>query len=323
MTDIAVSLGEGIHRISLALPPLGPKAVNCYLVEGSDGLTLIDCGVNTRRDLDILLEGLRQVGRGEAALRRLVCTHLHFDHMGGAAALLSDRAAEFVMHESVVGLVDWYNDRDGQREYLVRLVRAHGGPSRETALMGAVWQRRSFRGLAVPPTRPVADGDRIELGAGRHLEVIHTPGHDRTHICLIDSSTGYLFAGDHILPGITPFVPYDPDRDALGDYLESLGRIVELGPPRTLPGHGGSLDGGGDRALQIIAHHEDRLRSVTRAAAGRTIDAWGVMEEVFGAGLDPVSSVLALLETLSHLEYLVRAGRMMKRVEEGFPYYRA
>ena len=320
MPDVAVPLGAGIHRISLALPPLGPKAVNCYLVEGSDGLTLIDCGVNTRRDRDILLEGLRQVGRGDPALRRLVCTHLHFDHMGGAAALLSDRPAEFVMHESVVGLVDWYNDRDGHREYLVGLVREHGGPSRETALMGAVWQRRSFRGLAVPPSRPVADGDRIELEPGRHLEVIHTPGHDRTHICLVDSRTGYLFAGDHILPGITPFVPYDPDRDALGDYLESLGRVVELGPPRTLPGHGGSLAGGGERALEIIVHHEERLRTVAKVVAGRATDAWGVMTEVFGAGLDPVSSVLALLETLSHLEYLVRAGRIKKRVEEGLRY---
>ncbi|MDE0168171.1 MAG: MBL fold metallo-hydrolase [bacterium] len=321
MTGIAVPLGEGIHRISLALPPLGPKTVNCYAVEGGDGLTLIDCGVNTRRELDVLLEGLRQVGGDEAALRRLICTHLHFDHMGGAAALLSDHPAEFVMHTSVTGLVDWYNDRDGHREYLVQLVREHGGPSRETALMGAVWQRRSFRGYAVPPSRPVGDGDRIELGGGRYLEVIHAPGHDRTHICLVDSRTGHLFAGDHILPRITPFVPYDPDRDALGDYLESLERIVELDPPRTLPGHGESLDGGGERALQIMEHHEERLRVVAKAATGQTTDAWGVMNEVFGAGLDPVSSVLALLETLSHLEHLARTGRLAKRFEEGLPHY--
>lgn len=321
MTDLAVPLGGGIHRISLALPPLGPKTVNCYVVEGRDGLTLIDCGVNTRRELDVLLEGLQQVGRGQPPLRRLVCTHLHFDHMGGAAALLSDHPAEFVMHTSVTGLVDWYNDRDLHREYLVGLVREHGGPSRETSLMGAVWQRRSFRGYAVTPSRPVADGDRIELGGGRHLKVIHTPGHDRTHICLVDSRTGYLFAGDHVLPRITPFVPYDPDRDALGDYLESLGRIVELDPPRTLPGHGESLDGGGARALEIMEHHEERLRDVAEAATGRTTDAWGVMNEVFTAALDPVSSVLALLETLSHLEHLARTRRLVKRVEGGLPRY--
>lgn len=152
MTGIAVPLGEGIHRISLTLPPLGPKAVNCYVVEGGDGLTPIDCGVNTR-------------------------------------------------------------------------------------------------------------------------------------------------------------------------YLESLGRIVELDPPRTLPGHGQSLDAGGERALEIIEHHEERLLAVAKAATGRTTDAWGVMDEVFGAGLDPVSSVLALLETLSHLEHLARTGRLVKRVEECSLYY--
>ena len=155
------------------------------------------------RELDTLVEGLAQIAGGEVALERLVCTHLHFDHMGGAAALLSDHPAEFVMHRSAGERLNWYNDPDTHRENLVRLVREHGGPSPEAALLGAPWQHRTLRGSAVLPSRPVDDGDRIELGSGRYLEVVHTPGHDRTHICLVDSLTGYLFSGDHILPRIT------------------------------------------------------------------------------------------------------------------------
>lgn len=300
---------------------MGPKAVNCYVVEGSDGLTLIDCGVNGRRQLDTLVGGLRQVADGDPTLERLICTHLHFDHVGGAAALLSDHPAEFVMHATAAGLVDWYNDRDSHRDHLARLVRQHGGPPIVEAFDEAPWQQRSFLGTAVPPSRPVADGDRIDLGSGRYLEVVHTPGHDRTHICLVDSLTGFLFAGDHVLPRITPFVPYEADRDSLGDYLESLRKIVELDPPRILPGHGDPLDGGRDRAREITLHHEQRLDAVARAATGPTADAWGVMQQVFGTELDPISSILALLETLAHLEHLAGRGRLRKRASEGFWCY--
>ena len=76
----------------------------------------------------------------------------------------------------------------------------------------------------------VDDGDRIDLGSGRYLEVIHTSGHDPTHICLLASVTGDLFSGDHVLPRITPFVLYDPDRDGLGEYLESLQLVERFGP---------------------------------------------------------------------------------------------
>ena len=116
-------------------------------------------------------------------------------------------------------------------------------------------------------------------------------------------------------------MPYDPDRDSLGDYLRSLRRIEELDPGRTLPGHGEPLVKGGARAREIALHHDERLRAVARATAGRTADAWGVTTRVFGARLDPIGSILALLETLSHLEHLVCTGRMTKRVKEGLWYY--
>ena len=167
------------------------------------------------------------------------------------------------------------------------------------------------------PSHPVVDGERIRVGSGRYLEVIHTPGHDRTHICLLDNRTGYLFSGDHVLPRITPFIPYDPDRDSLAEYLAGLELIEDLDPAVTLPGHGETIDRGRARARQIALHHEGRLGALSQVVKGRPATAWEMMTEVFRPDLDPFEKMLAFLETMSHLEYLVNRGRLRRSLDDG------
>ena len=43
----AVSVGQGISIITLPLPFHSPRTVNAYVIESSDGLVLIDCGVDS------------------------------------------------------------------------------------------------------------------------------------------------------------------------------------------------------------------------------------------------------------------------------------
>jgi len=77
----------------------------------------------------------------------------------------------------------------------------------------------------------VDEGDRIDLGAGRYLDVLYTPGHAKHLMCLVDSETGGVFVGDAVgitLPGshlVRPTVP-PPDIDT--DLLVSqLGRLAD------------------------------------------------------------------------------------------------
>jgi len=77
------------------------------------------------------------------------------------------------------------------------------------------------------------EGDRIDLGGGRFLDVLYTPGHAKHLMCLVDSATGGVFVGDAVgitLPGSHLVRPTVPPPDIDPDLLISqLGRLAERG----------------------------------------------------------------------------------------------
>jgi len=175
--------------------------------------------------------------------------------------------------------------------------------------------RPSYMPLITPPDHTVRDGGQIDIGDGRWLEVIHTPGHDSAHICLRDSRTGVLFSGDHILPRISPVIMWDDGLgDPLGDYLVSLQRLLAMDIEVTYPAHGTLMENGDERAKQILLHHDRRLLDMTEVILDRDSTAWEVMLRSFRPNLTPLEARLAFLETISHLEHLKLVGKI--RVEQ-------
>jgi glyoxylase-like metal-dependent hydrolase (beta-lactamase superfamily II) len=110
----------------------------------------------------------------------------------------------------------------------------------------------------LPATQTVADGDRLPI-PGRAIRVIHTPGHTTGHACLLDEEHDVLFAGDLVLPGITPGVglgaasPTNPLTDIIG----SLDRVASLSA-LCLPGHGEPIPDIGIRCAEILSRYEAR-----------------------------------------------------------------
>ena len=74
----------------------------------------------------------------------------------------------------------------------------------------------------------------------RTLRVVATPGHTQGHVVFRDEAAGLLFAGDHVLPHITPSIGFEavPVELALGHYLRSLRLVREMPDMRLLPAHG-------------------------------------------------------------------------------------
>jgi glyoxylase-like metal-dependent hydrolase (beta-lactamase superfamily II) len=303
-------VGDGILRLTLPLP-VGPKHVHCYLLAGSDGRTLVDTGLG--------LPGLEELLTGALdglSVRRIVVTHFHPDHVGGARPAAAATGAR--VHQ-------------GELDYL-QCERVWGSPDWPRRI--AAWFRRNgvpaelaegviAEGEAARPVIRFAPGPE-PLRAGAWLdgwEVLELPGHSDGHVCLLRD--GVLVAGDHLLPEITPAIGLYPDQrpDPLGDYLVSLKRTIALAPRRALPGHGEPIEDPAGRAREILDHHRERLRETAAALGPDPRTAHDVSLALFPEDLPPSTRRFAVAESLSHLERLVAAGRAARAEIGGIVAY--
>jgi glyoxylase-like metal-dependent hydrolase (beta-lactamase superfamily II) len=157
--------------------------------------------------------------------------------------------------------------------------------------------------------------DPVPLEPGASLdgwEVLHLPGHADGHLCLLRD--GVLIAGDALLATISPTVGLYPDArpDPLGDYLDSLERIVELAPHIAYAGHGDTIEDPPARARELIEHHRERLARTRDALSDEPRNAYEVSLMIFPAALAPVQRRFALAETRAHLEYLALRGEVKR-----------
>lgn len=213
--------------------------VNCYLVRDDDGLTLVDTGIpGSAKAILAAAEGLG------GAIRRIVLTHAHADHLGSLDAL----AALLPQAEVITSARD-ARFMAGERSL------DPGEP--QTPLRGA------YQTVATRPGRLVSDGERI--GA---LQVLATPGHTPGHIALLDTRDGSLIAGDAfqtraglaVSGTVRPLFPFPAlatwNRPAA---LASGRRLAELRPARLAVGHGEVLEGPGAAMGRAIEEAAARL----------------------------------------------------------------
>ena len=316
-------LGHGIGVIPLPLPFRSPSFVNAYVVQGDDRTVLIDCGVDTDVGRTRLIEGLSVLGADPVHIDTLIVSHLHPDHVGMAPRLTSEFGWTLLMHRRAGTLWERYNDTAGLETRTRHLAQRHGVPSPMIDPISSLGGRPSYMPMLHAPDVLVGDGDHIDLGGGRALEVLHTPGHEQAHICLRDSLTGILFSGDHVLPRITPVIMFDEQvDDVLGDYLTSLNRLIALDIGLTYPAHGHIVERGTARCEQIVLHHDRRLSGMLDIVRLGPRTAWTVMEEAYRPHLTPLEQRLALRETVSHLEHLRFDAQVGRFEENGVLWYR-
>ena len=315
-------LGHDIAQIRLPLPFPRLRWVNTFVIDGASGLTLIDCGVDSEEGWQALTAGLASIGRDVTDITSLVSTHLHMDHMGMAGRLLAATEARFVMHEAAMDGLNEYNDWSIGSSRQADTAEHNGAPPAAVVELREMTPRPEWAPIAITPTHLVSDGDRLVISTDRALEVLHTPGHEGAHICLVDSRTGVLFSGDHVLPRITPVVFYDSDSDRLGTYIHSLQRIEDLNLGLTYPAHGTVIERGSLRARQIILHHERRLGSIVQELRHGPKTAWEILEAVFRPNLIGVEQRQAFSETMAHLAHLLKRRETVTFDDSGTTFYR-
>ena len=327
-TEPAVEdLGEGVYRIPLPLPIEGLKAVNVYAITDPGGVDLIDAGIALVPARERLIAGLAEIGYELGDIRNFFVTHIHIDHYSLAielrksfSSLVSlgeeERANLDATREMVNGSRNRFFGLDGLlRLGAMELVDELSAQDHHPPAV-VDWE---------DPDRWLTDGTDLDLRT-RTLRAVHTPGHTRGHLVYHDATAKIMFAGDHVLPHITPSIGFEAagNRMALRDYLASLARTLALPDARLLPAHGPVSASTHDRINELLAHHDQRLAETHQAVlAGNATPyevaraiKWTRQQRLF-SDLDLFSRVLAVNETAAHLEVLAVRGQLTREVSAG------
>ena len=316
----------GIYRVILPLPFPGLDRVNCFLLDhGDGGFTLVDCGIYLPEDerdhgwADVVA-AFEGAGVSPDQVERLVVTHPHIDHYGMAGRFVEETGAELLIHETADEDLELYRKPEAIIERLRKMFGQHGVDEAELEELTQFEDWRPFVSGLPEPARRLRHEERMQIGA-REWEVIHTPGHARSHICLWSASDRILVSGDHLLPTVTPHIDFKrgEDADPLGDFLRSLDLVEALDPAMVLPGHGGPFEEGAERARVVARHHDRRLGAILQVIRKEPATVDTITDEIFGEELLNFQHRLALGEAFAHVVYLLRRGEI-ERIEEDGTY---
>jgi glyoxylase-like metal-dependent hydrolase (beta-lactamase superfamily II) len=316
-------LGGGVHRIPLPLPLDGLKAVNVYAITDPGGVDLIDAGMALVTVRERLTEGLRQLGYGLGDVRNFFVTHIHIDHYSLAVELRREFRSLISLGEderaNIIATREMLNGTGGHQVFGAESLRRLGAAEMTGQLSELEWRGPMFTDWE-DPDRWVADGTDLDLRT-RTLRAVHTPGHTRGHLIYHDAASEIMFAGDHVLPHITPSIGFEPagNRMALHDYLSSLARTLALPDARLLPAHGPVTDSTHERVNELLAHHDLRLAEIRQAVMAGHATPFEVAKAIkwtrrlrLFSELDLFSQVMSVNETAAHLEVLLVRGQVTR-----------
>ena len=172
-------------------------------------------------------------------MRLLVCTHAHSDHYGQAATIIERAGCELWMHPNHEHMTRrGAGSRRGARA-------PHRGRAPERRARGAAARLRRRRARArafgiagiVEPDRDLLPGVEIDDRPRARWQVIETPGHAPSHVCLYQPERRILISGDHLLGRVSLYYDYGWSPDPAGEFLRLARRVEELDARLCLAGH--------------------------------------------------------------------------------------
>ncbi|HWU21319.1 MAG TPA: MBL fold metallo-hydrolase [Nocardioides sp.] len=328
----AWQVADGIHRIPLPLPMDGLKAINVYVVEGDDGLTLIDGGWAIPVARELLDRSLKSIGAGFGDIKRFLVTHIHRDHYTMASVLGGELGIPVALGKDEKPGLDLLNNVDAFTESpFLPVLRSAGAFD-----VAEAWAAgRTDDDLPVPemwryPDQWLEGDTRLDIGT-RTIDAVHTPGHTPGHFVYAEQAAGLLFAGDHVLPTITPSIGFTvpPVDQPLGDFMASLAKVRSLPDLQILPAHGPVAPSSYARVDELLIHHETRLDLCRESVDARgdvnaeivARDLGWTRHERSYADLDIFNQGMAAMETKAHLDLLVARGQAVLTVRDGVSWY--
>ncbi len=262
-----VEFQQGVRIVPLVTPTLPPATHTNGYVLGNGELLLVDPGAEDERELDKLQELLSILAQEGMRPVALVLTHHHWDHVGGARRV-----------KERLGIPLWCHARTADR-------------------------------LEVPVERLLEEGEVLELAGNppQRWRVLHTPGHARGHICLVDERSRAAVVGD-MVAGVGTIV-IDPPEGNMRDYLTQLARLRDFPVTTLYPAHGGALPDGPGKLQEYLQHRAAREARILEALPPSGATLAQVVERAY-SDTPPFLHPVAERSALATLEKLVAEGRV-------------
>ena len=323
----AVQIAPGVLWLSMPLP-MALDHINVWALADGDGWTLVDTGMHTPGTTAAWQHAFAH-SLGNRPVRRVICTHMHPDHVGTAGWLTRQfdcplwmTRLEYVTCRMLVA--DTHREAP---EDAVRFYRAAGWD--EAAIQD---YKARFGGFGkfihtLPDSfRRVRDEEQISIGKHRWHALIGR-GHSPEHLCLHCPELKLMISGDQVLPRISSNVsvfPTEPEADPLDEWLCSIDDIARRVPGDllVLPSHNEPFRGLHARLARLKERHEEGLERLlkTLREPKRVIDLFALM---FRRPVRRELLILATGETLAHLNYLMHRGLVAREMLDGVAWYKA
>ncbi len=271
-----VEFQQGVRISPLVTPTLPPATHTNAYVLGNGELLIVDPGAEDSAEYAKLRELLSILEKEGMRPVAVLLTHHHGDHIGGARAM-----------KEGLGIPLWCHARTADR-------------------------------LEVRADRLLEDGEVLELAGSppQRWHVLHTPGHARGHLCLVDEHTRAAIVGDMVSSVST--IVIDPPEGNMRDYLAQLARLRDWPVTTLYPAHGGPIPDGPGKLQEYLDHRAAREARILAAlpTTGATLEQ--VVETAY-SDTPPFLHPVAQRSALATLEKLMQEGRVREARERYFP----
>jgi glyoxylase-like metal-dependent hydrolase (beta-lactamase superfamily II) len=321
-----IEIADGVFWLRFPMP-MALDHINLWLLRDGEAWTVVD----TCLDLPTSRALWEQLFHGFLRRRpigRVICTHLHPDHVGLAGWLTRQFDGELWMSREEFLMCRLLTGDTGREapEQAIRFYRAAGFTE---AQLDAYRRRFGEFGAAISALpdsyRRLVDGETIQID-GRYWQVVVGSGHSTEHVCLYCPALKLLISGDQVLPRISSNVsvfPTEPKGDPLTEWLDSNARLRRNLPDDVLvlPAHQEPFYGLHVRLSQLIESHErnlDRLFDHLDEPR-RGVDCFPAL---FQREITDDLLQMAAGETLAHLNCLLGRRMLIKRRDtQGVDWY--
>jgi glyoxylase-like metal-dependent hydrolase (beta-lactamase superfamily II) len=263
--DTRIEFQRGVRLVALRTPTLLPATHTNAWILGTGELLIVDPGASEPSEIDRLTAHVRTLAAEDCRPLAVLLTHHHLDHVGGARAVSEQ-----------LGIPVWCHARTADR-------------------------------LPFRADRLLEEGDELVLAGapGMRWRVLHTPGHARGHLSLLDTASRAAVVGDMVAGLGTILI--DPPEGDMAEYLRQLARLRDLPVRAVYPAHGPPLPDGPSALMAVIDHRAMRERRVQAALSSLTRPLEEVAADAY-ADTPTAMPYLTERNTLAILEKLRAEG---------------